>query len=110
MGTKVIVKQFGGDEIGVIRYDKQGQLIILAHDPKVQAALVQLVDTLTERPLTAVSGNVRIQDGQSIHETVSRPVSLGEPRFLLALADAITQSRHNITGKRIRAFIETDTY
>jgi hypothetical protein len=108
MATKVVVKQFGGPEVGVIRYGIQGELTVSATQPELQAELEGLVKALTERPLTAVSGRVVVKDGQEIHETISRPVVQGEPRYLLALADAITQSGRTIAGKRVRAFVHTE--
>lgn len=109
MATKVIVKQFGGAAIGVITYGAQGELVVAATQPGVQVELESLVNAITSQPLTAISGRIEAKEGQQMHETIALPVLPGEPRYLLALADAITRARHKIAGKRVRAFIQAVT-
>jgi hypothetical protein len=108
MSTKVIVKQFGGKDIGVIAYDAQGTLVILAQQPELQAELEALIHQIAQQPLTAVSGEYELKNGMGVHKTIARPVTMGEPRYLLALADVITQSESIVGGKRVRAYVLTD--
>jgi hypothetical protein len=108
MATKVFIKQFGGKVVGDVAYDTEGALVVSAYAPYLQAELEAIVGQIAQRLLTAVTGMQIEQNGQITHKTIARLVNPGEPRYLLALADALTHARVTIANKRIRAYVVTE--
>ena len=108
MANKVIIKQFEDGEIGVITQTGEDTLVVQAHEAELQAELESLINTITQHPLKAVSGVSETVEGRQVNKTVARTVQPGEPRYLLALADAITQSKGLVGGKRVRAYVTAD--
>jgi hypothetical protein len=105
METKVIIKQLGGGEIGTIAQNPGGALIVRAILPTLQAELEAAVRGVCQQPLTILATATETSGGQIIQKTIQKVVKPGEPKYLLALADALTKSKIQIAGKRVRGYI-----
>jgi hypothetical protein len=105
MEIKIIVKQLGGGEIGVISQNPGGLLIIQAYLPTLQAELEATVRTVSQQPLTYIAGATEIVGGQTVQKTIQKLAKPGDAEYLPALADALSKTKIRISGKRVRGYV-----
>lgn len=105
--SKIIVRKFGGEDIGEITQSPEGEILITAYLADIRSELEVLVKSITEQPLIVYSGKEIETDQGTIHETIAKECVPGDSNYLYALTDALLSSNHRIHGKRIRGiFIE----
>lgn len=106
MGT-VVVRKFGGDEIGRITQSVSGDIVIEATTDEIRVQLLTIIERLRQQPLVLRSGVEIVEGDEVIHSTVITECQPGNRLYLRALADALLAPENRVDGKRIRGvFVE----
>jgi hypothetical protein len=108
VGTKVIVKQLGGGELGAVTVDGDGQVHVNCFEPELGAELEAVVKGFMAAPLLQITGGEVGSGADTRHRTWAVAVQPRDSGFLEALADAVTRSRETVGGKGMRAWVTTD--
>lgn len=103
---RIVVRQFGGEEIGEISQSTKGHIVVKAKTDKIRAELSAIVDSLLAQPLTLYAGSENETAEGIIYETVAIECTPGHPLYLRALADALLSPEHRVGDKRIRGIFE----
>ena len=105
MSPKLIIKQFGGEEIGYITQTTEGRLVVQSFASQFQSELEGAVKKVSEHPLTFRYGVTETVEGKTVHKSLSKTVKPGEAEYLSALAEALSQPDVKVNGKRIRGYV-----
>lgn len=102
MASKVMIKKIRGEEVGEVTQAADGQLLVKAYHPEIELELQQLVETVSRQPLRYVYGTTENVEGKIVHKTLGRTVNKGDPYYLEALADALSEPTVRLRGDRLQ--------
>ena len=105
MAAKLILKQFGGPEIASVYQSPDGKYSIEVLAAGLQAEIYELVGQMSQKSFLLTGGFARKQDQAIVNITTSREVAPGDPDYLSALADALSDPTCKVQGKRVRAYL-----
>ena len=110
---ELIIRSVSEKEIlGRVSQNRAGNFAIKAKDRIVKRDIADMVERVASaNPVLPLrSGRKTVEQGRVRYESTARQCRRGEPNYLYALAEHITQrefrSRNEIAGKEIQAFVQ----
>ena len=110
---KLIIQSLEDKEIlGRVSQTRTGNFVVEARDKVLEGDIADMVERIASaNPILPLRSGRTIREKEKIrHETVVRQCRRGEPSYLYALADYISQKefrkQNKIAGKEVLAYIE----
>jgi len=102
----LVIQTFDDEIVGAVIQDDNGGLEVQGATPKYKAALQQLIESITSKPIPYRTGDERETPEGIEHITVVKMCRRSDAEFLNALKDALP--KYSLLGKRIRGILLTE--
>lgn len=102
----LVVQTFEDELIGAVIQDDNGGLEVQGATPEYKAALQQLIESITSKPIPYRTGEERETPEGVEHITMVKMCRKGDPEFFNALEDALP--KYSLLGKRIEGILLTE--
>jgi hypothetical protein len=102
----LVIQTFDDEIIGAVLQDDNGRLEVQGATPKYKAALQQLIESITSKPIPYRSGEERETPDGIEHITMVKMCRKDDPEFFSALEDALP--KYPLLGKRIEGILLTE--
>jgi len=102
----LVIQTFDDEIVGAVIQDDNGGLEVQGATPKYKAALQQLIESITSKPIPYRTGEERETPEGIEHITMVKMCRKGDPEFFDALEDALP--KYSLLGKRIEGVLLTE--
>lgn len=110
---ELVIQSLEDKEIlGKVSQNRAGNFVVEAKDKVVEKNITDMVERVASaNPILPLRSGREIREkGKIRHETIEKQCRRGEPDYLYALAEHITQKefrrQNKIAGREVRAFVQ----